>query len=352
MISMNFWENKKVFITGHTGFKGSWLCMILTKYGAHVYGYALEPPTEPSLYSLCKVETKIKRSFIGDIRDYNKLDEALTSVEPNIIIHMAAQPLVRDSYKNPVDTYSINVMGTVNLLEIARKLTQLKVIINVTTDKCYDNKEWEWGYRETEPLGGFDPYSSSKACSELVTSAYRESFFSGHTSVAIATARAGNVIGGGDWAEDRLLPDCFRSLTNSVPIKIRNPHSIRPWQHVIEPLSGYLLLAQNLYEDGREFIGAWNFGPNEVDTKPVSWIVQKLCDMWAEGSTYIVDNTSQPHEAKYLKLDISKAKSRLKWQPRWSLEIALEKILEWNKAYKNDKDMAEVCFQQIEDYFK
>jgi CDP-glucose 4,6-dehydratase len=348
----NFWDNKKVFVTGHTGFKGSWLSLVLTKLGAHVTGYALNPPTEPSLYQLCDIENLITRSYISDITDAKSLEEAMQDSHPDIVIHMAAQPLVRESYRHPVETYAVNVMGTVNLLEAVRKCPSVRAVVNVTTDKCYDNKEWVWGYRENESLGGYDPYSSSKACSELVTSAYRNSFFqSTDRQVFLASARAGNVIGGGDWAEDRLIPDCIRSLLKGEDIIIRNPSSIRPWQHVLEPLSGYLLLAENLYQNGERYATAWNFGPNETDAKPVEWIVDNICKLWAEDASYVIDNSPKPHEAQYLKLDCSKATSELNWQPRWNLHDALEKILEWTYAYKAKKNIREICYKQIDDYF-
>ncbi|WP_334072095.1 MULTISPECIES: CDP-glucose 4,6-dehydratase [Paenibacillus] len=352
MIDVDFWKNKKVFLTGHTGFKGSWLSLWLTSMGAYVIGYSLEPNTKPSLFELLNIDRLIAKHVIGDIRDGVSLQLALQEAEPDIVIHMAAQPLVRESYKNPVDTYATNVMGTVNLFESVRTCTSVSVVVNVTTDKCYDNKEWVWGYREDEPLGGYDPYSSSKACSELVTSAYRNSFFNhGDRFVAVASARAGNVIGGGDWAEDRLVPDCIRSILSGESIVIRNPNSIRPWQHVLEPLSGYLLLAQNLYHHGREYSSAWNFGPRDEDAKSVEWIVKKICEKWGEGASYQVDTSPQPHEANYLKLDCSKAITYLRWQPRWSLEQAIDKIIDFTSAYeRNAADIKKICLKQINDY--
>ncbi len=348
----SFWGNKKVFITGHTGFKGSWLCLVLNKLGAQVTGYALNPPTEPSLYDLCKIDTIIARSYIKDITDGKSLEQAIIESQPDIVIHMAAQPLVRESYKQPMETYAINVMGTVNLFEAIRKCHSVRAVVNVTTDKCYENREWVWGYRENEPMGGYDPYSSSKACSELVTSAYRNSFFqSTDRQVFVASARAGNVIGGGDWAEDRLIPDCVRSLLHGEKILIRNPDSIRPWQHVLEPLNGYLLLAENLYNHGEKFASAWNFGPNDSDAKPVSWIVDNICKLWGQGAAYVVDHSPKPHEAQYLKLDCSKAFSELGWHPRWDLHQALEKILEWTYAYKEKNEIREICYKQIDEYF-
>lgn len=353
MIDRAFWNGKRVFITGHTGFKGSWLSLWLSSLGANVTGYALAPPTQPSLFELCRID-KMITSVIGDVRDSEKLLEAMHAIQPEIIIHMAAQPLVRDSYRNPVDTYAINVMGTVNILEAVRHCQGVKAVVNVTTDKCYENKEWIWGYRENEPLGGYDPYSNSKACSELITASYRNSFFNPEDyakhGVAIASARAGNVIGGGDWAADRLIPDCIHALIHKETVIIRNPKAIRPWQHVLEPLSGYLLLAQKLYEEGTSFGEGWNFGPDDNDVKPVEWIVQKMCKQWGEGAAFEVDRGVHPHEANYLKLDCSKAKMRLNWYPKWGLEYTLEKIIDWVQSYKEKADVRNICLQQIDDY--
>ncbi len=354
----NFWENKTVFLTGHTGFKGTWLSLWLTHKGAKVVGYALNPPTAPSLFELAQVKDIMHKSHIGDINDREKLEAAVLQSNPDIVIHMAAQPLVRTSYRDPVYTYQTNVMGTVYLMEAVRKCTSVKAVVNVTTDKCYDNKEWVWGYRENEALGGYDPYSSSKACSELVTSSYRNSFFNTERyeehGVALASARAGNVIGGGDWAEDRLIPDIVRALTNNEVIKIRNPHAIRPWQHVLEPLNGYMLLCQYLYEFGPKYAQAWNFGPFDHDAKPVQWIVEKLLEKWS-GPTlgYEVDSTGDhPHEAHYLKLDISKARQLLQWNPRWSLDQALDKIVTWTEASfsQSNNKIQEMTFKQIVEY--
>ncbi len=352
MIDTAFWKDKRVFITGHTGFKGSWLCLWLHRLGANVYGYALQAPTDPSLFELGNINGFI-RSTISDVRDGESVSKALLAAEPEIVIHMAAQPLVRDSYQIPVDTYSINVMGTVNLLEAVRKCRSVKAVINVTTDKCYENKEWVWGYREHERLGGYDPYSNSKACSELVTAAYRSSYFNpaaySNHGVGIATARAGNVIGGGDWASDRLIPDCIRSLLKGEKIFIRNPQAIRPWQHVLEPLSGYLILARMLCEDGARYSEAWNFGPEEKDARPVEWLVRSLCSKWGDGR-YEIDKGNHPHEAHYLKLDCSKVKTRLGWRPRWGLDQALDSIVAWTHAYRDKKNVQEACFKQIEEY--
>ncbi len=349
---MNFWEGKKVFLTGHTGFKGSWLSLWLDHLGAEVTGYALESPTDPSLFDICDIDG-IVDSVIGDIRDKEKLISTMTSVNPDIVIHMAAQPLVRESYKNPADTFEVNVMGTVNLLEAVRKCKKVKSVVNVTTDKCYENKETLRAYKETDPMGGFDPYSTSKACSELVTASYRSSFFNPEEydehGVGIATARAGNVIGGGDWAEDRLIPDFFRAVLNGDKVMIRNPKSIRPWQHVLEPLSGYLLLAEKLYKHGPKFSSAWNFGPDRIDAKSVEWIIKSLCGKW-EGASYEIDKGKHPHEAHYLILDHSKAAKYLGWRPKWRLEKALDMTVDWVKDLKRNEDMNEVCISQIRKY--
>ncbi len=350
-----FWEGKKVLLTGHTGFKGSWLSLWLQSLGANVIGYALPPPTNPSLFETAQVANDMT-SIIADIRDLDKLQAVFAEHQPEIVIHMAAQPLVRYSYINPVETYSTNVMGTVNLLEAARHTPSVRAIVNVTTDKCYENREWAWGYRENEPMGGFDPYSNSKGCSELVTAAYRNSYFHPELyqehGVALASARAGNVIGGGDWAEDRLIPDIMRAITKGEPVNIRNPHAIRPWQHVLEPLSGYLVLAQTLVEEGSAFAEGWNFGPNDEDAKPVQWIVEHLTESWGNDASWLVDEGDHPHEAHYLKLDCSKAKTRLDWHPRWHLDEALEHIISWQKQYQQGADMKAVSLDQIKDYSK
>ena len=350
----NFWSRKRVFVTGHTGFKGSWLCLWLHRLGASVTGYALAPPTDPSLFVLARVESLLERSVIADIRDSERLRQELITAEPEIVIHMAAQPLVRDSYKIPVETYATNVMGTVHLLEAVRQCLSVRAVVNVTTDKCYENREWVWGYRENEAMGGYDPYSSSKGCAELVTAAYRQSFFNTKEpathGVALATARAGNVIGGGDWAADRLIPDIIRSLLANEAVRIRNPHAIRPWQHVLEPLSGYLRLAQCLYEQGADYGEGWNFGPSDDDAKPVEWIVQRMCELHGNGARYEIDSGDHPHEAHYLKLDCSKAKMRLDWQPRWDLSTTLISILHWVKVYSADGDIRRCCLEQITSY--
>jgi CDP-glucose 4,6-dehydratase len=350
-----FWKNKKVFITGHTGFKGAWLCLYLESLGAQVTGFSLEPPTNPSLFELCEIDKKIHRSIHGDVNNLDYLKKQMHDSAPEIVFHMAAQSLVRESYVNPIYTYMTNVMGTANVLESVRDCKSIKSVVIVTTDKCYENKEWAWGYREGEPLGGYDPYSSSKACAELVTSAYRNSFFKKADSnfeVGIASARAGNVIGGGDFAKDRLIPDCVKSILNKEPIVIRNPNSIRPWQHVLEPLSGYIILAEKLYEAPNVFSNAWNFGPNDSDAKPVSQVVESLLkynklDYKTEVRIFKSDVL---HEAHYLKLDISKARTELDWKPKWNLENALDKIMEWVFAYKSGKNILSLTLGQIEEY--
>jgi CDP-glucose 4,6-dehydratase len=349
------YKARKVFITGHTGFKGSWLCLLLNKLGADVYGYALAPPTNPSLFEEAKIDELII-SYIGDIRDFENLQKVIQHIQPEIVIHMAAQPLVRESYKKPVETYTINVMGTVNLLEACRKCPSVKAIVNVTTDKCYENKEWHWGYRENEPMGGYDPYSNSKGCSELITSSYRNSYYNPKDyeihGVALASARAGNVIGGGDWAEDRLIPDFMRSIMKGEKVKIRSPYAIRPWQHVLEPLTGYLTLAAKLFSEGAAYAQGWNFGPDDCDVRNVEWITQTICKFWGEQAVYEIDTNPQPHESNYLKLDCSKAKSELNWYPKWNIETALKSIVNWNKAYIAGEDIRKVTTNQINQYFK
>ncbi|MEI6826598.1 MAG: CDP-glucose 4,6-dehydratase [Desulfuromonadales bacterium] len=349
----DFFRNKKIFVTGHTGFKGSWLCLWLSHLGARVTGYALDPTTRPSLFELARIEDLLD-SHIADIRNPEKLSALMCEAQPEIVIHLAAQPLVRDSYRIPLETYATNVMGTVHLLEAVRMCRSVRAVVNVTTDKCYENQERPLGYVENDGLGGYDPYSSSKACSELVTAAYRTSFFNRDSyqkhGIAIATARAGNVIGGGDWAADRLVPDILRALSAGEAVHIRNPHAIRPWQHVLEPLHGYLTLAQRLYEDGAVFAEGWNFGPADTDAKPVEWIVQRMCQLWGGSACYEIDAGDHPHEAHYLKLNCSKARSLMGWQPKWNLERALDSVIEWAEHYRSGNDMRAVCLRQIDDY--
>ncbi len=348
-VQPGFWQGKKVFLTGHTGFKGSWLSLWLQSLGAVVKGYALAPPTTPALFDVARVADGMA-SQIGDIRDLSILSASLQDFRPDIVIHMAAQPLVRLSYREPVETYATNVMGTVHLLEAARHCDSVRVIVNVTTDKCYENREWVWGYREDEPMGGHDPYSSSKGCVELVTAAWRRSFFQGENGPVLASARAGNVIGGGDWAEDRLIPDILRAFEQGKPVIIRHPNATRPWQHVLEPLSGYLVLAQSLWNERHALAEGWNFGPREGDARPVRWIVEKLVQDWGSGASWALDAEPQLHEAGYLKLDCSKAHSRLGWQPVWALETALQRIVDWQQAWRAGDDMHGHCLHEIADY--
>lgn len=350
-VDPHFWSGKKVFLTGHTGFKGGWLSLWLSSMGAKVTGYALNPFTSPSLHNTLGVDKLVQCSYIADIRDLSELHKAMAAAQPELVIHMAAQPLVRHSYANPVETYSTNVMGTVNVLESIRKTDSVRAAVVVTTDKCYENKEWVWGYRENDPMGGHDPYSSSKGCAELVTSAYQKSFFTNSKSGPyIASARAGNVIGGGDWSEDRLLPDAIRAFEASQRLMIRNPMSTRPWQHVLEPLSGYLMLAQALYDKGSSFSGAWNFGPRDEDNRTVEEVIDLLISKWGPGPTWKAENSQQPHEANLLKLDCSKAYAQLNWAPLWGLDLAISKIVEWQKALQEKQDMRQISLTQINEY--
>jgi CDP-glucose 4,6-dehydratase len=349
LIDKGFWKDKRIFLTGHTGFKGSWLSLWLTSLGANVRGYSLNPPTYPSLFDEAEVG-KMVDSQIGDIRNQKDLYKKMTEFNPDILIHMAAQPLVRYSYEAPIETYEVNVIGTANVLEVARHCSNLKAIVNITTDKCYENDNRTQGYIEDDPMGGHDPYSSSKGCAELVASAYRRSFLQDQ-GIGLASVRSGNVIGGGDWADDRLIPDILRSFERGKVVIIRNPMATRPWQHVLEPLSGYLILAQKLYENQKEFSEGWNFGPNEQDVKPVDWILDKMILKWPNSSWHL-DKNSNPHEAGFLKLDISKSRSRLGWNPVWRLDKTLDKIVAWHKAWLNKDNIQAVCFLEIEEYMK
>jgi CDP-glucose 4,6-dehydratase len=346
-----FWRGKKVFLTGHTGFKGGWLSLWLASMGAKVIGYALAPNTTPNLFDVLAIESLIERSYIADIRDLEGLQKAMSEAKPDVVIHMAAQPLVRHSYVHPVETYATNVMGTVHVLESTRSIDSVGATVIVTTDKCYENKEWVWGYREGESMGGYDPYSNSKGCAELVTSAYRQSYFSNPGSInKVASARAGNVIGGGDWSEDRLIPDAIKAFQARKPLMIRNPLATRPWQHVFEPLSGYLILAQALYEEGSAFASAWNFGPREEDNRAVQDVVDLLISDWGDAARWEKEGSEQPHEANLLKLDCSKARAQLGWVPKWDLEVATKKIVQWQKAYQAKENMQEVSLAQINQY--
>lgn len=348
-----FWQGKRVFLTGHTGFKGGWLSLWLQQLGAEVTGYALEAPTTPSLFEVAGVARGMV-SIIGDVRDGEALKRAMAEARPEIVIHMAAQPLVRYSYVNPVETYATNVMGVVNLLEAVRATPGVRSVVNVTSDKCYENREWPWGYRENEAMGGYDPYSNSKGCAELVTAGYRSSFFNAEKyaehSIALGSGRAGNVIGGGDWALDRLIPDMLRAIGAGQPVMIRNPHSIRPWQHVLEPLSGYLTLAEKLYTEGPVHAEGWNFGPHDIDAKPVEWIIERMTQEWGAGASWQLDGQNHPHEATYLKLDCSKARGQLGWHPRWDIGQTIAKIVEWHKACDQGADMRAFTLAQITTY--
>ncbi len=349
-----FWRGKRVFLTGHTGFKGSWLSLWLQSMGAEVTGYALNPPTNPSLFEVANVGEGMT-SVIGDVRDLSLLQKTMQDANPEIVIHMAAQPLVRYSYANPVETYATNVMGSVHLLEAVRNTKGVKAVVSVTSDKCYENREWVWGYREDEAMGGYDPYSNSKGCAELVTAAYRSSFFNPENykehGVAVASARAGNVIGGGDWAGDRLIPDFIRAIVAGETVVIRSPNAIRPWQHVLEPLSGYLVLAEKLYTHGNKFSEAWNFGPSDGDAKSVEWIINQLVTNWGDGAGFKVDEAAANlHEAHFLKLDCSKARMQLGWQPRWDATETIKRICAWHKAHLSGEDMKAYALGEIGQY--
>ncbi len=344
---LEFYNGKRVFVTGHTGFKGSWLCKILAMAGAKVTGYSLTPPTEPNLFSVSGIENEIT-SVIGDIRDFKKLKEAFDLAKPEIVLHLAAQPIVRDSYKEPAYTYETNVMGTVNILECVRLSNTVKSFLNVTTDKVYKNNEWVWGYREDEPLDGYDPYSNSKSCSELVTHSYKCSFFA-DGRVAISTARAGNVIGGGDFANDRIIPDCVRAVKNGKDIIVRNPYSTRPYQHVLEPLFAYLMIAEKQY-DNNDYSGYYNVGPDECDCVCTGELVQMFCDMWGDAKWKNVAEANAPHEANFLKLDCSKLKATFGWKPRWHVNEAIARTIEWSKVYLSGESIPAIMEKQINDF--
>jgi len=354
-MNSKFWKDKRVLITGHTGFKGSWLSLWLQQMGANAVGYALLPPTEPSLFDIAKVSDGMI-SITGDIRDLDRFKKTIKKYKPEIVIHMAAQALVRESYNNPIDTYSTNVMGTVNVLEAVRCSDFVNVLVIITSDKCYENCEWVWGYRETDSMGGHDPYSSSKACAELITSAYYRSYFEqaenpGRYPV-VATTRAGNVVGGGDWASNRLVPDIMKAFMNEKPVVIRYPNAIRPWQHALDPIRGYLMLAEKLWEHGHKFAGAWNFGPRDEDAKPVSWVADFLSQKWGDSAHWELDPNYNLHEATFLKLDCSKARSFLGWKPKIRLNTTLEWVVEWYKAYLETQDIRQFTITQIAHYEK
>lgn len=353
IISESPWKGRRVFLTGHTGFKGSWMALWLTQLGAVVYGYSLPPPGEPSMYEVARVGERVHH-MQADICDLPRLRAAMQDFAPEVVFHLAAQSLVRRSYAQPVLTYATNVMGTVNVLESIRHTASVKAAVLITTDKCYENREWQWGYREVDRLGGRDPYSNSKACAELVSAAYRDSFFppgklSTH-DVAVATARAGNVIGGGDWAMDRLIPDLIRGFVAGEQVAIRHPHAIRPWQHVLEPIRGYLQLAERLLARETSFASAWNFGPAEEDARPVEWIVGELAKQWSPDASWVIDDGVHPHEATYLKLDCSRARNLLGWRPVLGLSGALRLIVEWSKQWQAGSDMQQITLDQIAAY--
>jgi CDP-glucose 4,6-dehydratase len=349
-MNSGFWKDRKVLVTGHTGFKGSWLCLWLQAVGARVVGYAQPAPTHPNLFEIADIADGMT-SITGDVRDLESIKNVIAVHRPEIIFHMAAQPLVHYSYQNPVETYTTNVIGTVNLLEAVRLSAGCQVVVCITSDKCYANREWHWGYREDEPFGGHDPYSSSKGCAELAIAAYRDSYFSSRASeTKIASARAGNVIGGGDWAKDRLVPDIIAALAAKRPVVIRNPSAIRPWQHVLAPLSGYFSLAEKLWSNGAPFAQGWNFGPSDEEVRPVSWIVTKLGDLWHADAGWQMDADNNPHEDHYLKLDCSKARALLGWSPKLGLEATLEWIVEWHLAYLREDNMRRVSENQIRRY--
>jgi CDP-glucose 4,6-dehydratase len=354
------WQGRRVFLTGHTGFKGGWLALWLTQLGATVRGYALDPATDPNLFAVARIGSVVE-DIRGDIRDASKLDRAIKDFAPEVVFHLAAQPLVRYSYEDPIGTLETNVIGTAKVLDAVRRTPSVRAVISVTTDKCYENKEWIWPYRETDALGGYDPYSSSKACAEMVSAAFRQSYFPVHAlgqpnghNVALATARAGNVIGGGDWSSDRLLPDLVRGFLSGQPVGIRNPHAIRPWQHVLEPLHGYILLAEKLLTSQRNhaahYATAYNFGPADADARPVAWIAEQMTAFWGNGASWVLDKAPTPHEAGYLKLDSSRAHADLGWHPQLDLQQALELLVGWYRAWQIGSDMHTVTLTQIEQY--
>ncbi len=355
LVMQNFWKGKKVLITGHTGFKGSWLALWLQHLGAEVIGYALPPATTPCLFEAVKIAPDIT-SCLGDIRDLQQLEQTVNTHRPEIILHLAAQALVRYSYAHPLETYTVNVIGTANILEAARRTGAARVVIIVTSDKCYENREWVWGYRESDPLGGHDPYSSSKGCAEIITAAYQKSYFDAaryeqHGS-AVASVRAGNVIGGGDWSEDRIVPDIMRAFMAGSSVTLRNPRAVRPWQFVLEPLYGYLLLAERLWYEGPKFSGAWNFGPDQEHARPVSWLVERLQELWEMKGPWELDRKQHPQETRYLKLDSSKAGALLGWSTKLDLPETLHLTSDWYRAYQQGRDMREFSVAQIDTFSK
>jgi len=346
-VNNKFWKNKKVLITGHTGFKGGWLSIWLQHLGAEVIGVSLDPLTPTNFYNQADVALGML-SLRGDIRNGELVEQIFQQHKPEVVFHLAAQPLVRYSYKHPVETYETNVMGTLHVLEAIRRIDTVQAAIMITTDKCYENQEWYWGYREIDPMGGHDPYSSSKGAAELLIASYRSSYLPN----ILASVRAGNVIGGGDWAEDRIIPDIIRDFQTGDTLNIRNPQAIRPWQHVLEPLAGYMQLAKQIANNGKEYASAWNFGPKEEDAKPVQWIVEQMAKQWGDNAKWAIDQAEHPHEANYLKLDCSKAHTKLNWHPKWSLQTTLQKIIQWHQAESNQKDMRQYTISQIEQYMK
>jgi CDP-glucose 4,6-dehydratase len=350
IVNKEFWEGKRVLITGHTGFKGSWLSLWLQEMKANVFGFSLPPPKKPNLFYEARVSDNMV-SIEGDIRNYEIVNRAILKTKPEVVIHMAAQPLVRYSYQNPIETYATNVMGTLNVLESLRKVSSVKAVINVTSDKCYENKEMTEPFNEEAPMGGYDPYSSSKGCSELLTNSFRRSFYE-KSRIALASVRSGNVIGGGDWSDDRLIPDIIRAFEKNYTALIRFPNAIRPWQHVLEPLSGYLILAEKLFQKGQIYAGAWNFGPNDNDAKQVQWIVKHMAELWGKGATWKLDTNDHPHEANYLKLDCTKSKTYLDWSPSLNLEQALEMVVSWHDTFLKKKDIRTFTLKQIQSFNK
>jgi len=350
VVIMPNWSKRRVFVTGHTGFKGSWLALWLADAGAEVTGFSLPPPTRPNLFERARVAQMVHH-IEGDIRDFASLERAMNEADPEVVFHMAAQALVRPSYETPIDTYATNVMGTVHVLEAARRQQNLKAIVSVTSDKCYENREWVWPYRENDPMGGYDPYSSSKGCAELVIAAYRRSFFGpGKSQALLASVRAGNVIGGGDWALDRLVPDIIRALQAGESPVLRSPKSYRPWQHVLDALGGYILLAEKLLEGRHALAEGWNFGPSDDDVRPVEWVTERLLALWGARQGWNLADGVQPHEARVLKLDTAKARSELEWRPKMGLETALHQVVEWYRAIGADGDARAICLEQIARY--
>lgn len=344
----DFWRNKKVLITGHTGFKGSWLTIWLNDLGAKVFGYSLSPDESICLFHITNLHHIVLSTF-DDICNFKSLKQATEKIKPDIVFHLAAQPLVRLSYQEPIQTFSTNIIGTANILEICKNIVSVKAVINVTSDKCYENKEWLWGYRENDPMGGHDPYSASKGCSEILTNSYLKSYYL-EQKIGLATCRAGNVIGGGDWSSDRLIPDILNGFRSNKSVKVRYPYAIRPWQHVIEPLSGYIMLAEYLYKEPTRFSGAWNFGPRDEDAREVLWVVKKMAQIWGDGALWEIDKFEHDHEANFLKLDTSKARQLLNWHPQWNLQKSLNQIISWDNAWVNGEDMHKKCLEQISEY--